>query len=218
MRGSKTARRAVDIAMTALLPCLMAYSLIGETFHEIAGVTMFVLFVVHHLMHPGWWKSLFHGRYNGYRILNTAINGALCVVMVMLPVSGIVLSKHVFRFLSLEGLSSTARTVHLLLSYWGFCLLCVHAGLHTDAMIRKAPKGLRRVLAVGSGLVSLYGVYAFIRRQIPSYMFLQNRFVFFDYAEPRLAFFADYLAVMILFMTLGFWLGRLLKTRKGNEL
>lgn len=202
--------------MTALLPCLMAYSLVGETFHEIAGAAMFVLFIVHHLMHPGWWRSLFRGRYDAYRILNTAVDAALCVVMVMLPLSGIAMSKHVFSFLPLGRLSSAARTVHLLLSYWGFCLLCVHAGLHTDAMVRKATKGLRRALGIGSGIVSLYGVYAFFHRQISTYMFLRDRFVFFDYAEPRLAFFADHLAVMVLFMTLGFWLGRMLKTGKGK--
>ena len=33
----KNIRMTVDISMTVLLPMLMAYSLIGEKFHEIAG-------------------------------------------------------------------------------------------------------------------------------------------------------------------------------------
>ena len=45
-------------------------------------------------------------------------------------------------------------------------------------------------------------------------MTLRSQFVFFDYAEPRIFFFADYLAVMVLFATVGFAIGRLLKVRK----
>ena len=33
----KRIRLTADIAMTVLLPMLMAYSLIGETFHEVIG-------------------------------------------------------------------------------------------------------------------------------------------------------------------------------------
>ena len=36
----KRIRMIVDISMTVILPLLMAYSLIGKTFHEIAGITM----------------------------------------------------------------------------------------------------------------------------------------------------------------------------------
>lgn len=36
-------RLIVDIAMTVLLPVLMAYSLIGEMLHEIIGTAIFVL-------------------------------------------------------------------------------------------------------------------------------------------------------------------------------
>ena len=38
----KRIRLTADIAMTVLLPMLMAYSLIGETFHEVVGTLMLV--------------------------------------------------------------------------------------------------------------------------------------------------------------------------------
>lgn len=37
---TKKIRMVVDAAMTAALPGLMAYSLIGETLHEIADIAM----------------------------------------------------------------------------------------------------------------------------------------------------------------------------------
>ena len=64
---------AVDLLMTVMLPLQMAYSLIGETYHEAEGVILFALFLTHHVMHMNWW-NLFRGRYNAYRVFNTAVN------------------------------------------------------------------------------------------------------------------------------------------------
>lgn len=42
-------RLMIDISMTVLLPFLMAYSLIGEAFHEVVGTAIFVLFLLDYL-------------------------------------------------------------------------------------------------------------------------------------------------------------------------
>ena len=46
-------RVIVDISMIVLMPLLMAYSLIGETFHEVAGTAMLALFIAHHVISTG---------------------------------------------------------------------------------------------------------------------------------------------------------------------
>ena len=206
---TKRVRMTADVAMTVLLPCLMAYSLIGETFHEVAGVAMLELFVAHHVLNRGWFKGLFRGRYSPYRAFTTALDLLLCVVMICLPLSGIMMSKHLFTFLPTKGISAFARTVHLLFSYWGFVLMSLHLGLHVDAMLRKKP----RWLPPAAGAVSLYGAYAFLKRELPLYMTLRSQFVFFDYAEPRVFFFADYLAIMALFAAVGHCVGNALKEK-----
>ena len=60
----------IDISMTLLLPLLMAYSLIGEAFHEVVGIAMFVLFIVHHILNRKWYGALFKGKYNARRIFH----------------------------------------------------------------------------------------------------------------------------------------------------
>jgi len=62
--------------------------------------------------------------------------------------------------------------------------------------------------------VSLYGVYAFFKRQIPDYMFLKMQFAYFDYSEPRIFFLADLLAVIVFFALLGYGITRMLNTGK----
>ena len=64
----KRLRMTMDIAMTVLMPLLMAYSLIGETFHEIIGTLIFILFIIHHMLNRKWSGALFKGRYSPDRV------------------------------------------------------------------------------------------------------------------------------------------------------
>ena len=66
-------RLMIDISMTVLLPFLMAYSLIGEAFHEVVGTAIFVLFIVHHLLNRRWYGALFKGKYNARRIFQIVL-------------------------------------------------------------------------------------------------------------------------------------------------
>ncbi len=208
-------RRILDAAMVLLLPLLMAYSLIGEAFHEAAGTMMLVLFLLHHWMNRAWWKNLFKGRYSPQHVFQTALNLFLLLFMILQPLCGILMSKHLYTFLPTDGLSSVARAIHLPLSNWGFVLMSVHAGTHLGAML---PKGGRKAAVLTClGAVSLYGAYAFVKRQIPAYMFLKLPFVFFDYSEPRVFFFADYFSVIVLFAMLGYGINLLLRRKKHKN-
>lgn len=207
----KNNRMFIDAAMVLLLPMLMAYSLIGERFHEIAGTLMLCLFVAHHWLNRAWFKGLLRGRYTPRREFQTVVDLLLLVFMIAQPVTGILMSKHLYSFLPTANLSATVRAIHLPLANWGFVLMCIHAGTHLEKPLRKLPKAGKALL----GLISAYGCYAFVKRQLPSYMFLKTRFVFFDYSEPRLYFFADYLAVMLLFAMIGYGIMNLLKVTRN---
>ena len=202
----------LDAVMLLLLPLLMAYSLIGEAFHEVASTLMLTLFLLHHWLNRNWWKALFKGRYSPQRIFQTTLNLLLLLFMIVQPLCGILMSKYLYTFLPTAGMASVARAIHLPLAYWGFVLMSLHAGTHLGSMLPKREK--RRTALVILSAVSLYGVYAFFKRQIPDYMFLKMQFVFFDYSETRLLFLADYLAVMVCFAVLGYGITQLLSSGK----
>ena len=142
-------------------------------------------------------------------------------------VSGIVMSRYVFDFLPIEGGRSWARIVHMLAAYWGFVCMSLHLGVHWNMMMGMAGKALGRTpggtspsgassartwpLRIAGILVAGYGVYAFVRRGVTTYMFLRSVFVFFDYEEPLLFFYVDYIAVMGLFVWIGHYLAKLLR-------
>ena len=198
----------IDIFMTVLLPILMAYSLIGEKFHEIAGTLMFALFIAHHILNIGWYKALLKGRYTIRRAFQTIMNMFLLLFMIVQPVSGILMSKHLYTFIDIAG-TSTAREIHLMFAYWGFVLMCLHAGTHLTVPLGKLRRNSPKVWCVVSGVlsvISIYGCYAFVKRQLAEYMLRRSLFVFFDYSEPRIWFFLDYLTIMILFAFSGYFI------------
>ncbi len=67
--------------------------------------------------------------------------------------------------------------------------------------------------------ISAYGCAAFIKRGFPGYMSGRTAFAFFDFSEPRIFFFMDYIAIMILSMVAGclimYGLGRIDAKRKA---
>ena len=217
-------RLIIDIAMTVLLPMLMAYSLIGETFHEIVGTAVFVLFIVHHILNRKWYGALFKGKYNARRIFQTILDILLLVFMLLQPISGILMSKHLYTFLPTLPISAQARSIHMLLAYWGYVLICIHAGTHLAAPMKNLFMKSKKIFAavcVTAVCISVYGCAAFIKRGFPGYMSGRTMFAFFDYSEPRVYFFLDYLAIMILFMMVGclvtYGLGRIDTNRKAEK-
>ena len=219
----KNINRVIDLLMTLLLPLLMAYSLIGETFHEVIGTAMLVLFVLHLILHRKWWKAIPKGRYNAYRAFITVLNLFLLLLMLAQPLSGIAMSHHLYTFLPFTGIAATARDIHLVLGYWSYVLMSLHLGLHMDMVIRRIAKGkeprkaVQWLCRIFVFLISVYGIYAFIKRGLPGYMFMQTMFAFFDFGEPLMFFVADYLAVMVLFAAAGYTIGKLLKNKKENR-
>lgn len=208
----------VDILMLATMPVLMAYMLAGEVLHEWLGTGILVLFILHHILNFHWIKNLFHGKYTISRIVKTIVNVLILFMIIVLAYSGIVLSRHVFVDLNISASRADARKLHMFCSYWGFAIMSLHFGFHWDmflGMVKKFTKKKSvmrsialRIIAVG---ISIYGIYAFRKREISSYMLNKIEFVFFDMEEPLVAFIVDYLAVMGLFAVVGYYVMFVLK-------
>lgn len=218
MKPKMTLKICVDIAMTVCLMLLMAYELIGTAAHEWIGVSMFLLFVLHHVLNSKWSSNILKGRYTAPRIMQIILVVAVLLCMIGSMVSGVILSRHAFVFLPIRGGQSWAHTIHLLCSYWGFVLMSLHLGLHWSMIIGIIKKQFHasshmrtwmfRAVAVA---IAVYGAFAFVKRELGSYMLLKNEFVFFSFEEPLVFFFLDYLAVMGMFVFLGHYFSIFLK-------
>ncbi len=215
----------VDIGMTVLLLLLMAFELVERTAHEWIGAGMFVLFIVHHILNRKWTGNLLRGRYSPYRILQTVSAFLVFAAMLGAVVSAVLISREVFAFFSISGGRSFGRSLHMLSAYWGFVFLAFHLGIHWNSMMgmagrlwKEKSKVRTLFLRLAGTAIAVYGVYAMIRRDIFRYMFLQSQFVFFDFEEPLIFFFLDYLAVMGLFVFAGHYTAAgVRRIGKGNR-
>lgn len=202
-------QRAADVAMAILLPLLMLYAILGEVAHEWIGTAMFLLFIVHHILNYRWFKVIFKGKYTPMRILSLVTDILLLICMVLLMLSGIAISRHIYTFLYI-GHSSLLRVLHLTCSHWGFLLMSFHVGLHIPTMFwSKMQTKTKAVTGTVISLISCYGIYTFVNRNIADYLFMKVGFVFADASEPFILAFGSFVSIMVLFSLIGMLAHRL---------
>ena len=180
-------KRAVDLLMTAALPLLMPYSLIGEAAHEWIGMGMFLLFAAHLVLNRKWIGSLGKGRWPAYRTVQTVIVALCFLTMVGLMASGTILSNHLFSGLHIRGQNAPARQVHMAGSFWGFVFMSLHLGLHWGMVLNalRQPAGIQAwILRVLGWLTAAYGAYAFLSAVFLIICFCKRIFCFWIMKNP----------------------------------
>ena len=207
-------RMTIDITMTILSIILMGgnYLFPANIVHEILGVALFVLWAVHITLNRRWYSSIFRGKYNPYRVMQTVINCCILICTIFLMISGIILSNHVFTFLNIQGGLGFARIAHLLASHWYYLFMSLHIGLHVGRLLQNATAKIIPFIILS--LISAYGIYAFIARGVWKYLILRQQFFFFDLERGYILFAIDYFSIIILFSTLSHLLAKSLKKGK----
>ena len=227
-------RLPLDIMMTLVSIVLMGGNFLfpADLVHEILGVALFVLWAIHIFLNRRWYASLaqasklitstnandrrsygaiFKGKYNPYRIMQTVINCCILICTIILMISGIILSNHLFTFLNIQSGLGFARIAHLLSSHWYYLFMSLHIGLHMGRLFQNvAAKIFPRIILV---LVCAYGLYAFIARGVWKYLVLKQQFFFFDLERGYILFAMDYISIIILFVVVSRLVAASLKRR-----
>ncbi len=195
----------VDLCMSLVLLCLMAYQVCGEVLHEWGGMLMTLLLIVHHLLNRRWYAGLFKGRYNADRVITVVVNTLLLGCIALTALCGMSMSAHAVSFLYGLLPVSFARQVHLALSWWSFVLMGFHLGLHIPAMTAglKWSGKIKVVLSLLCAGIAGMGLWLFVKNSLPDYMFFRTPFAFLDYDKAAVLVFAENLAILIAFAHLG---------------
>ena len=194
--------------MPIMMITLMAYQLIGKAYHEYAGTALFIIFIIHNILNIKWYSKLFKGRYTPYRILSILINILLLITMILLMISGIIMSEYTFSFLNINSGMAISRLIHLSASHLGFILVSIHMGMHIGIFLTKNTNNKIKLIFI---LLAIYGAYTVYSRNILSYIFLTNRFMFVNFNENIFKFFIDYASIMVFFTFIGYILSVTIK-------
>lgn len=206
LKNKRYAQMLVDTLMSVVLIILMSYSIAGEVVHEVLGISMLILFVIHHILSVNFTKALFRGKKSADKILKIIVDILLTLIMLVMLVSAVPLSKHLFSFLQIDLFSSISRTAHMLAGYWGFVLMSIHIGFHLPNMLAKPSKDKRKRIIIRISLLIIFalGMYFFISEGIYKYLLLINRFVYFDSSAGLIIFVIKYLFIMGMLAVLGY--------------
>lgn len=220
---SKTKLKPItDILMTLALLFLMSYELLGSTAHEIVGIVMFVLFIIHHTLNINWAKHLIKGKQTPFRIFQNIIVFLVLISFIGSIVSGIIISKHLFVFLDFKH-TWTVNRIHMLSAYWGFIFMSLHLGLHFNIillMIKKKKefsKPIKSVCKILCVLLFVYGIFAFIKRDLAGYLLLKNQFFLLGDNEFLPFYLFDYISIMFSLGVIAHLVSKKLKNTKKNQ-
>ena len=214
-RRSET-KRIIDIAMTVLLLCLMAYQVTGEMAHEWIGMGMTVLIIIHQILNRKWYGALFKGKYRPYRILSTTLNILLLLSFLLTAFCGMSMSGYAVPFLYGMAPVSFVRRTHLSMSHWSFVLMGMHLGMHIP-MMTAGLKWKGRTKTILAGLFTCIGgigLYLFLRNGMPDYLFFRVPFAFLDYEKAGWLVFLENLLMLSFWALIGNLAAIILRKRK----
>jgi Domain of unknown function (DUF4405) len=192
-----------DLVMTFLMLIAMAFYITGNMVHEVVGVVVLLLFIVHNFLNRHWYKSILKGKHNLRRTLQIGINLLFLVTMVVMMVSALLISSELFPFMPINN-DMILRQIHVQTAYWGFIIMAVHIGLSWEIIINSVRRMTRitgtsrirtialRILAV---LIVAYGVQSSFEGEMGSKLFIYNPFGWFT-GDSTLKFLIDHLSIM----------------------
>lgn len=215
--STKAIRRYIDICMTILMLCLMAYQVTGEVFHEWIGIGMTALVVVHQIINRKWYSAIIKGRYTLLRAWILCIDVLLLISFAVNAICGISMSSHAMPYMYGLLPIAFARTRHLALSHWSFIFMGLHIGIHIPSMTAgiKLNTITRTVIYVLFCIMSGLGFFIFIRSGIINYLTFKVHFAFLDYDKASVLVFIENILMLLFWSFIGMQIFNLFRNGKG---
>lgn len=166
---------SLDAAMAAVFALLFNTSVIaGLTFHEIAGLSIGLAFIIHMTINRRWIRQVTRNLFGRQIAMKTRIgyfvDALLLLAMLYTIFSGIIISRVLFPYLQI-GNESLFQNTHAAAAYLSLGLVGIHIGLHWQWVMNlfkkmlhirqnwQAPGYAARIMAVLVFAVGVYCIY-----------------------------------------------------------
>lgn len=195
-------RLVLDCIAAGLLLLAFAYFWRGNAVHELAGIGMFVLLIIHNAFHRRWFSVLSKGQRERRGRFNVAVTIVLLAGMLALLATSLVISETLFADLRLDD-DFTARQIHAGIAYWLLIVVAVHLGLRWPLLIAVArkllgiaqPNAVRtvvlRLIAVG---IAIQGVRSALALNLRARLSFQMSLDWWNFEESVAGFFGHCMA------------------------
>ena len=141
----------LDIGMTAIFICLMSTFITGIKWHEILGLVIFGIFIIHKLLNRKWivavTKKVFAKEKSVPTIVKIqyVIDAILLVLVTFIIISGLLISVEIFPQFQSENLTFWSSWHHFA-SILSLILISIHVGLNWQQIIN----AVKRIIGINT--------------------------------------------------------------------
>ncbi len=165
----------LDAVMLILLVLMYKKQVISIGFHEIGGLALIGLFIIHLLINAKWigavTRRLLAKTTSAHVRACYIVDALLLIAFLAIGITGVLISKVVFSI----HISGNFKTLHYFAAAVAVILMGVHLGLHVDYIFGKllrsgAKKAKKIVPVVMLALIAVFGVYSLLTTSFVSYL------------------------------------------------
>lgn len=139
MKNTNLIKIIFDTIMLILLIMVYCASATGLIYHEITGLIIFLLFFIHLFYNRKWviqvGKRIFDKSFNRKQKFMYVLNTLLLILFITAGISGIMMSKIVFKLEGRIGNMFILRYVHVFSAVLSVILIGIHIGIHWKMII-----------------------------------------------------------------------------------
>jgi hypothetical protein len=147
-----------DFIMLILLIMVYGVSATGITFHEIAGMIIFIMFFIHLAYNDKWiinvTKRMFDKTFSLKLRFMNIVDMLLLLMFLSVGISGVMISKVLFNI----GIVYIWRYVHIFSSGFSVILLGIHIGLHGKMIIN----AIKNMIHIHNGICKTFSIIVFV--------------------------------------------------------
>lgn len=138
--------------------------------HEVFGVLLLILFIIHLILNKSYIKNIPKGEYKNKRTIMLFINIGFFITFLLSVLFGLLISQELFKFLNVHNYGITK--LHKIISYISILLLGLHLGINFNSLFGKLEKIIKHKIIkyIISILIIGYGIYSFIKLKLLSHI------------------------------------------------
>lgn len=203
MRIRMPARTMLDALMALLFLLLMADRHTGNAAHELMGLLLAGLALLHARLNARWYGALGGGFRTPHRAVLSLANLALLAAFIGTLASAIPISSTLFGFMGFHG-SLSDRELHLFFAHWSLVLAGMHLGFYWKRLTGgTAMRGLAasygRLFTICTIPLAAYGLRVLVVREWQFPLTMNSAFTMWNPEDTLGLLLLDCSAVLCLF-------------------
>ena len=149
----------VDILLFILILVEFSRLYLPPEIHEIIGIVLIVLVIIHLILNRKYIKSIPKGKYNLKRSSMLIINVAFMAAFALTSVLGLLSNQYTLTFMNIGNLSTIY--LHKISAYLCLILLGLHLGINLNALFNLL--GEKKISYVLYAIIIICGIYSFFK-------------------------------------------------------